>query len=108
MTTLLWYAPAALGEIGGCFCFWAWLKLGRSPLWTIPGAVALILFAMAPTRIESPFAGRAYAAYGGIYILSSLGWLWCVEKVSPYRWDLLGSALCLLGAAVIVLMPRHS
>ncbi|MBL0158234.1 MAG: YnfA family protein [Bryobacterales bacterium] len=106
MTTLFWYALAAIGEIGGCFCFWAWLKLGRSPLWTIPGAVALILFAMALTRIESPFAGRAYAAYGGIYILSSLGWLWCVEKVPPDRWDLLGSALCLLGAAVIVLMPR--
>lgn len=106
MKTLFWYFLAALGEIGGCFCFWAWLKMEKSPLWVIPGTAALVLFAMALTRIDSPFAGRAYAAYGGIYILSSLGWLWCVESVRPDRWDALGSIVCLLGAAVIVLTPR--
>ena len=52
MTTLLWYALAALGEIAGCFAFWAWLRLGKSPLWTLPGVVSLVIFALALTRIR--------------------------------------------------------
>ena len=82
MKSLLWYLVAALSEIAGCFSFWAWLRLGRSPLWTVPGVVSLVGFALALTRIDAA-AGRAYAAYGGIYILSSLLWLWLVEKNAP-------------------------
>lgn len=29
--TYLIYLAAALAEIAGCFAFWAWLKLDRSP-----------------------------------------------------------------------------
>ena len=106
MNNLFWYALAALGEIGGCFAFWAWLRSGKSPLWTIPGTASLIAFALVLTRIDSPSAGRAYAAYGGIYILSSLLWLWVVEGTTPDRWDILGAAICLAGAAVILFGPR--
>ncbi len=76
MKNLLWYLIAAMGEIGGCFSFWAWLRMNKSPLWLIPGMAALATFALVLTNIESAYAGRAYAAYGGIYILSSLLWLW--------------------------------
>lgn len=106
MTSFLWYQLAALGEIGGCFAFWAWLRLGKSPWWTLPGIVCLVLFAIVLTRIDTPEAGRAYAAYGGIYILSSLLWLWCVEGVRPDRWDVTGAAICLVGAATILFGPR--
>jgi len=106
LTSLLWYALAALGEIGGCFAFWAWQRLHKSPLWTIPGVVALIVFALALTRIEAAHAGRAYAAYGGIYILSSILWLWAAEGVAPDRWDISGAAICLTGAALILFGPR--
>jgi small multidrug resistance family-3 protein len=101
MKSLLWYLIAALGEIGGCFSFWTWRRMHKSPLWTIPGVIALILFALALTRIDSTKAGRTYAAYGGIYILSSLLWLWAVEQTRPDPWDLLGTAICLIGAGVI-------
>ena len=67
---------------------------------------ALIVFALALTRIDSANAGRAYAAYGGIYILSSLLWLWGVENTRPDRWDVLGAAICLIGAATILFGPR--
>lgn len=108
MRSLLWYVIAAVGEISGCFAFWAWLRLGRSVLWTIPGIVLLAFFALALTRIDAAYAGRAYAAYGGIYILSSLLWLWAVENTRPDRWDVVGAAVCLIGAALILFGPRSA
>ncbi len=100
------YLAAALAEIAGCFAFWAWLRLDRSPLWLIPGIASLCLFAYLLTLIEAEHAGRAYAAYGGVYILSALAWLWVAEGVRPDRWDMLGTAICLAGASVILWGPR--
>ena len=106
MKSALVYVLAAICEIGGCFAFWAWLRQGRSALWTIPGVLALVAFAWLLTRVEAQAAGRAFAAYGGIYILSSIVWMRTVEQVRPDRWDLIGMAVCLLGAAIILLGPR--
>ncbi|MDE0725909.1 MAG: YnfA family protein [Alphaproteobacteria bacterium] len=103
MTT---YIGAAIAEIAGCFAFWAWLRLDKSPWWLVPGMGSLILFAYLLTRIDSGFAGRAYAAYGGVYIAASLGWMWLVEAQRPDRWDLAGAVICLGGAAVILFGPR--
>ena len=97
---------AAVCEIFGCFAFWSWLRLGRSPLLILPGVLSLILFAWSLTRVDAAFAGRAYAAYGGIYIVASLLWLLLVERTPPDRWDLLGGLLCIAGGLVILLGPR--
>lgn len=105
LSTLAFYILAAFAEIGGCFAFWAVPRLGRSPLWLAPGAVSLALFAWALTRVDADAAGRAFAAYGGIYILASLVWLKMVEGVAPDRWDLIGGAICLGGAALILWGP---
>ncbi len=58
------------------------------------------------TLVDSAAAGRAYAAYGGVYIVSSLVWLWMIEGVRPDLWDLAGAGICLLGAAIIIAAPR--
>ena len=100
------YIAAALAEIAGCFAFWAWLKLGKSALWLVPGMVSLAVFAYLLTLVEVEAAGRAYATYGGVYIAASLMWLWAFEGMRPDRWDLTGAAICLAGAAVILLGPR--
>lgn len=100
------YVGAALAEIAGCYSFWAWLRLGKSPLWIAPGMISLALFAWLLTLVDSDAAGRAYAAYGGVYIAASLGWLWAVEGLRPDRWDTTGAAVCLLGAAIIFFGPR--
>ena len=105
MTALI-YLLAAGAEIAGCFAFWAVLRLDRSPLWLAPGVACLILFAWLLTRVEADAAGRAYAAYGGVYIAASLLWLWLVEHRTPDRWDMIGAAICLAGAAVILFGPR--
>lgn len=100
------YIGAALAEIAGCFAFWAWLRLDKPVWWIVPGIASLILLAYLLTLVESSAAGRAYAAYGGVYILASLGWLWAIEGVRPDRWDMAGAALCLIGAVVIIAGPR--
>jgi small multidrug resistance family-3 protein len=104
----VYYAVAAVAEIAGCFAFWAWLKLDRSPFWLIPGMGSLALFAYLLTRVDSDAAGRAYATYGGVYIVASIVWLWVVEQKAPDRWDLIGAAVCLSGAAIILLGPRSA
>ena len=100
------YIAAALAEIAGCFAFWAWLKLDKSPLWVIPGMISLAAFAWLLTLVEVEAAGRAYATYGGVYIAASLVWLWAFEGMRPDRWDLTGAAICLLGAGIILFGPR--
>ncbi len=106
MNTVAIYLAAAIAEIGGCFAFWMWLRLGRSPWWGIVGAVSLVIFGMLLTRSDVAFAGRAYAAYGGVYIAASLLWLFVVERIVPDRWDIIGAAICLMGAALILWGPR--
>ena len=101
------YLVAAVAEIAGCFTFWAWLRLGR-PAWLIvPGVASLAVFAGLLTLIDTDAAGRPYAAYGGIYILMSLLWLWMVEGHRPDRWDLVGVTVCLAGSALILFGPRE-
>ena len=106
MKSALVYVLAAACEIGGCFAFWAWLRQGRSVLWIVPGVLALVAFAWLLTRVEAAAAGRAFAAYGGVYILSSIVWMRTVEQVRPDRWDLIGMAVCLAGAGIILFGPR--
>ena len=105
-STYLIFALAALAEIAGCFAFWAWLRSGASPLWLIPGLMSLAAFAWLLTLVPSDHAGRAYAAYGGIYIAASLLWLWAAEGQRPDGWDAAGAALALLACGVILFAPR--
>ena len=106
VTTGLIYAGAALTEIVGCFAFWAWLRQGQSPIWLAAGIPSLIAFAWLLTLAPAEHAGRAYAAYGGIYIAASLLWLWLAEGTAPDLWDLVGGALALVAAAIILFAPR--
>jgi small multidrug resistance family-3 protein len=102
------FGAAALAEIAGCFAVWHVLRSGGHVLWLIPGALLLGLFAYLLTLSEAAFAGRAFAAYGGVYIAASLAWLWAVEGARPDRFDLAGAALCLAGAALIWAAPRSA
>lgn len=106
MQTSIVFALAALAEIAGCFAFWAVVRSGANPLWLAPGIVSLIVFGALLTQVETEAAGRAFAAYGGVYVAASLAWLWAVEGFRPDRWDITGGLVCLTGAAIIIFAPR--
>lgn len=106
LQTLAIYAAAAVAEIAGCFAFWAMVRSGKPIWWIIPGIACLALFAWLLTLSPADAAGRAYAAYGGIYIAASLGWLMLVEQVAPTRWDVIGVGLALTGCVVILAQSR--
>jgi small multidrug resistance family-3 protein len=74
----------------------------------VPALLSLTLFALLLTKVEATYAGRAYAAYGGIYIVASIAWLGLVERVRPLSSDWLGVALCVLGASIILFGPRFT
>jgi hypothetical protein len=52
LKSLFWYLVASGGEIAGCFAFWAWLRMQKSPWWIVPGIASLIVFALALTRVD--------------------------------------------------------
>lgn len=101
MTTgFILFSAAAFFEILGCYAFWLYFKMDKAPLWLGLGLASLVVFAYILTKIDVESAGRIYAIYGGIYIVASLVWMVAVEKEWPNRYDLIGSALALIGAAV--------
>jgi small multidrug resistance family-3 protein len=104
-TAILFFLTAA-AEIGGCYAVYLWWRLDHSIWWLAPGLASLLGFAWLLTLHPISGAGRVYAAYGGVYIVSALLWLWWVEGRPPDRWDLAGGLICLAGAGLIYFGPR--
>ncbi|AXH15224.1 YnfA family protein [Malaciobacter mytili] len=99
---------SAFFEIFGCFSFWLYFRLDKTFWWIPIGIISLVLFSYLLTRIDVENAGRVYAIYGGIYILSSLLWLILIEKESFNKWDIVGSFLALAGAFIIFIGNRSN
>lgn len=99
------FGVTALAEIVGCYLPYLWLKRGGSILLLIPAAAALAAFVWLLT-LHPHAAGRTYAAYGGVYVLVALAWLFVVQRIVPDRWDLVGGAVTLAGMAMIYFGPR--
>lgn len=95
----------ALAEIVGCYLPYLWLREGKSIWLLLPAALSLMLFAWLLT-LHPTASGRVYAAYGGVYIFVAVLWLWAVDGIRPSVWDLMGSAVALLGMAIIMFAPR--
>jgi len=104
---LLLFGLTALAEIAGCYLPWLWLKQQGSIWLLLPAAFSLLLFVWLLT-LHPAAAGRVYAAYGGVYVVVALLWLWLVDGVKPGMWDVLGALLALAGMGVIMLAPRQS
>src|SRR5690606_23822276 len=104
MTFALFFA-AAIFEIGGCYLVWLAVRQEQPWLW-LPALLALGFFGFILAQTGMDSAGRAFAIYGGIYILASIAFMAGFEGVRPDRWDILGASLALAGAAVVFFAPR--
>lgn len=97
----------AVAEILGCYLPYLWLKQDKSILILIPAAFCLALFAWLLT-LHPTAAGRVYAAYGGVYVVVALVWLWAIDGIKPTSWDIVGGLVALTGMAIIMFAPRSS
>jgi small multidrug resistance family-3 protein len=104
--SLFLFALAGVCEIGGGYLVWLWLREGKSIWLAVVGIAMLGLYGVVPTLQPVNF-GRAYAAYGGIFIMLSLLWGWVVDRVVPDKFDLLGGWIALLGVLIIMYTPRR-
>ena len=99
------FALTAVAEIVGCYLPYLWLKQGKSAWLLIPSILSLMAFVWLLT-LHPTAAGRVYAAYGGVYVLPAIVWLWAVDGIRPTSWDMIGAGVALLGMAIIMFAPR--
>lgn len=103
--TFALFVVTAIAEIVGCYLPYLWLKKNGSAWLLLPAFASLALFAWLLT-LHPTAAGRVYAAYGGVYIGVAILWLWLVDGHRPTSWDVTGSAVALVGVAIIVVGAR--
>jgi len=103
--TLALFFAAALTEIGGGYLLWLWLRKNKKLLLGLIGSIILFIYGIIPTLQPAHF-GRVYAAYGGIFIVSSIIWGVTVDKKRPDRYEILGSLIAFIGALMIFYAPR--
>jgi small multidrug resistance family-3 protein len=106
LQSLFLFILAGLCEIGGGYLFWLWLRAGKSGWLAIVGILVLAVYGVLPT-LQAVNFGRAYAAYGGIFIILSIAWGWVVDRVIPDKFDLLGAGVAFLGVLIIMYAPRQ-
>jgi len=96
---------AAILEIGEGYLVWQWLREHRTIILGISGGIILFLYGIIPTLQPSHF-GRVYAAYGGIFIISSIIWGFLIDRKKPDRYEIIGSIVSVSGALIIFYSPR--
>ena len=99
------FVVAGLAELSGVYLIWQWIRAGKPAFWGLVGLILLSVYAVTQTFQTFSF-GRAFAAYGGIFITLALLWGWLIDSRVPDRWDWLGVSFCLVGAAIILWGPR--
>jgi small multidrug resistance family-3 protein len=96
---------AAIMEIGGGYLVWLWIREKKTIALALLGGIILFVYGIIPTFQPANF-GRVYAAYGGIFILSSIVWGMVVDKKRPDRYEIIGSFVAVFGAIIIFYAPR--
>ncbi|WP_292371516.1 MULTISPECIES: YnfA family protein [unclassified Methanosarcina] len=96
---------AALFEIGGGYLVWLWLRENKGALFGLLGGLTLAIYGIIPTFQPAHF-GRVYAAYGGIFIVSSLIWGAIIDKKNPDKYEIIGAVIALVGVLIMFYIPR--
>lgn len=96
---------AALFEIGGGYLVWMWLRENKGAVFGLLGGLTLAVYGIIPTFQHAHF-GRVYAAYGGIFIVSSLIWGALIDKKNPDKYEIIGALIALAGVLIMFYIPR--
>jgi small multidrug resistance family-3 protein len=105
LSSITLFFLAALVEIGGGYLVWKWLRERKGILFGLIGGIVLFIYGVIPTFQPAHF-GRVYAAYGGIFIITSILWGMFIDKKKPDRYEIIGSAVAVMGAMIIFYGPR--
>jgi len=100
------FIVAAVAEIGGAWMVWQGIRAHRGIAWVGAGVAALAAYGFVATLQDDPNFGRVLAAYGGVFVAGSLAWGVVMDGFRPDRFDLIGTAICLAGVALIMYAPR--
>jgi small multidrug resistance family-3 protein len=103
--SLFYFVLAGICEIGGGYLVWLWLREGKSLWLGLGGSILLTVYGFVATQQPSNF-GRAYAAYGGIFIILSIVWGWKIDGFAPDKFDYIGSLIVLVGVLMMMYAPR--
>jgi small multidrug resistance family-3 protein len=103
--SLFLFFLAALFEIGGGYLVWLWLREHKGAVFGLLGGLTLAIYGIIPTFQPAHF-GRVYAAYGGIFIVSSLIWGALVDKKNPDKYEVIGALIALVGVLIMFYIPR--
>ncbi len=102
---ILLFVLAAIAEIGGAWLIWQAVRENRGWLLALFGVVLLGAYGFVAAFQPDANFGRVLAAYGGVFVAGSLAWGIVVDGFKPTVWDYIGSAVCLIGAAIIIVAP---
>jgi small multidrug resistance family-3 protein len=96
------YVLAALGELGGTYCYWRWLREGGPASLAVVGILVLLGYAVIQTFQPESRYGRVYAAYAGIFLVGAMLWGRLIDGTAPDRFDIIGGAIALVGVVVVL------
>jgi len=105
ITPLVLFFSAALLEICGGYLVWLWLRKRKGLFIGLFGGLMLFTYGVTLTLQQAHF-GRVYAAYGGIFIISSVIWGAVIDKEAIDKYEIIGALVALVGVIVIFFAPR--
>ena len=106
LKSLVVFAISGVCEIGGGYLVWFWLNEDKPRWYGLLGGFALALYGVVATFQTMAFA-RAYAIYGGVFIVMSFAWAYKFDNFRPDKFDMIGAAIALLGVCIICFAPRN-
>ena len=104
--SILLFIAAGLLEVGGGWLVWQTVREDKNWTYAAAGVIALIGYGFVPCLQPTSDFGRAYAIYGGFFIVLAFAWARQFDGYLPDIGDLIGAGIALSGVLVIMLWPR--
>ncbi len=105
LRSMVYFFIAAIFEVSGVYGVWMWLRESRAFIFALLGFLSLAIYGFINTFQPAHF-GRVYAAYGGVFVVTSILWGWKVDGIPPDVYDLIGAGIIISGV-LIVMVGRH-